>query len=470
MARAPQSRQHPWLSELVAGPPSRHCPQEPVVALPALGAAHQPAVCCAHRRASQRRRTPRQRRGRAFASVALLPPGETASASPAEVPHVFRSLHPFRLEVRCQAHAGSMTYARGRRGCSYNSKTRARLLEGPHSNSTLHRRRGVSDANRTRPRTSAVPEPWRSANPSAHSPHTSRHARADRRQRAPAPRIRPVFGDHTGAQALRSVVVAVAVVVTVTRRVPPRRALHRSAFGSGHVEGGHLREAAAEAVSSVGWQCLQSGRAGELAMACLYLSRPRILLDLELQGLSLGKAAEAICVDVALVHEHLLEKTTTKLEATNRRGLCACPHAVAAVSSRQAMVPRVPRPFATRPTHIALLVVNGDEAKALLDVKPLARPSQEVVGARAEHGRRTHRREHGRLARPHRKRLRHRHFSRRPSRRCKKRNTIRLCKNQPPPVRWQFVTQALGHFSDSSCFDPCCSSRSAAAVSPTGRS
>ena len=186
-----------------------------------------------------------------------------------------------------------------------------------------------------------MPEPWRSANPSAHSPHTSRHARADRRQRAPAPRIRPVFGDHTGAQALRSVVVAVAVVVTVTRRVPPRRALHRSAFGSGHVEGGHLREAGAEAVSSVGWQCLQSGRAGELAMACLYLSRPRILLDLELQGLSLGKAAEAICVDVALVHEHLLEETTTKLEATNRRGLCACPHAVAAVPSRQAMVPRV---------------------------------------------------------------------------------------------------------------------------------
>ena len=82
MARAPQSRQHPWLSELVAGPPSRHCPQEPVVALPALGAAHQPAVCCARRRASQRRRTPRQRRGRAFASVALLPPVvETASAA-----------------------------------------------------------------------------------------------------------------------------------------------------------------------------------------------------------------------------------------------------------------------------------------------------------------------------------------------------------------------------------------------------
>ena len=72
MARAPQSRQHPWLSELVGGPPSRHCPREPVVTLPALGAAHQPAACCAHRRASQRRRTPRQRRGKTFASVALL--------------------------------------------------------------------------------------------------------------------------------------------------------------------------------------------------------------------------------------------------------------------------------------------------------------------------------------------------------------------------------------------------------------
>ena len=138
---------------------------------------------------------------------------------------------------------------------------------------------------------------------------TPRESRQKGRQ--PAPQIQPVFGDPTGAQALRSVVVAVAVVVTVTRRVPPRRALHRSAFGSGHVEGGHLREAGAEAVSSVGWQCLQSGRAGELAVACLYLSRPRILLDLELQGLSLGKAAEAICVDVALVHEHLKENNNT---------------------------------------------------------------------------------------------------------------------------------------------------------------
>jgi len=53
---------------------------------------------------------------------------------------------------------------------------------------------------------------------------------------------------------------------------------------------------------------LQSGRAGEQTVACLHLSRPRILLDLELQGLSLGKAAKAICVDVALVHEHLGEK------------------------------------------------------------------------------------------------------------------------------------------------------------------
>jgi hypothetical protein len=145
-------------------------------------------------------------------------------------------------------------------------------------------------------------------------PAQSTHAKADRRQRAPAPRIgqadspRLVLGDHIGARALRSVVVAVAVVVTVTRRVPPRRALHRSALGSGHVERGHLRAAAAEASVPVSWQCLQSGRAGEQTVACLHLSRPRILLDLELQGLSLGKAAKAICVDVALVHEHLGEK------------------------------------------------------------------------------------------------------------------------------------------------------------------
>ena len=73
-------------------------------------------------------------------------------------------------------------------------------------------------------------------------------------------------------------------------------------------------------------------------------------------------------------------------------------------------MPRVPRPFATRPTHIALLVVNGYEAKALLGVKPLARPFQEAVRPRAE--RRTHRREYGRLARPHGQRLSHRHVAR----------------------------------------------------------
>eukprot|EP00964_Phaeocystis_antarctica_P120224 scaffold83974_cov45-Phaeocystis_antarctica.AAC.3 len=80
---------------------------------------------------------------------------------------------------------------------------------------------------------------------------------------------------------------------------------------------------------------------------------------------------------------------------------------MAAVPYRRAIGPRVPRPFATRATHIALLVVDGDEAKALLAVKPLARASQQVVRPRAE--RRTHRREHGRLARPHREGLRHRH-------------------------------------------------------------
>ena len=152
MARAPQSRQHPWLSELVAGPPSRHCPQEPVVALPALGAAHQPAVCCARRRASQRRRTPRQRRGRAFASVALLPPAvETASAAAPlaskfdtrSMPSTPSSSERGRWEC---PNAGSMTYARGRRGCSNNSKTRARdwwhLTATPPF--TAHRRRSVS--------------------------------------------------------------------------------------------------------------------------------------------------------------------------------------------------------------------------------------------------------------------------------------------------------------------------------------
>ena len=193
MARAPQSRQHPWLSELVAGPPSRHCPQEPVVALPALGAAHQPAVCCARRRASQRRRTPRQRRGRAFASVALLPPVvETASAAAPlaskfptrSVPSTPSPTDRGRWECRLDD-----VRTRTQRLLKQLENTSTRLV-APHSNSTLHRTPAaecfrVSDANSTRPRTSAVPEPWRWANPSAHSPHTSRHAKADRREGSP---------------------------------------------------------------------------------------------------------------------------------------------------------------------------------------------------------------------------------------------------------------------------------------------
>jgi hypothetical protein len=67
LARAPRPRQHPWLSERVGAPPSRHCPPEPAVARPEPGAAHRPAACCGHRRVSQRRRMPRQRRGRAVA-------------------------------------------------------------------------------------------------------------------------------------------------------------------------------------------------------------------------------------------------------------------------------------------------------------------------------------------------------------------------------------------------------------------
>ena len=87
-----------------------------------------------------------------------------------------------------------------------------------------------------------------------------------------------------------------------------------------------------------------------------------------------------------------------------------------AVATRSARVPRVPRPAPTRPTHIALLVVNRDEAKALLDIEPLARPCHEVARPRAEAAQR---REHGRLARPHRERLHHRRRFRRERLSCR---------------------------------------------------
>ena len=157
--------------------------------------------------------------------------------------------------------------------------------------------------------------------------------------------------------------------------------------------------------------------------------------------------------------------------------------AVAAVPSGQAIGPRVPRPFATRATHIALLVVDGDEAKALLAVEPLARASQQVVRPRAE--RRAHRREHGRLARPHRERLRHRHREGK-SRRSRARGCTEPTKTgrfyrRRGSARVQLTTwtrvaieskkchtgSLLGHFAS---FDPCSSWRSPAAVSPTGRS
>ena len=141
MARAPQSRQHPWLSELVGGPPSRHCPREPVVTLPALGAAHQPAACCAHRRASQRRRTPRQRRGKTFASVALLQPVAIQHEATGEkfrgatVPWL-PSLH--LCARRAAPGCCSMTYARGRRDGPSNLKNTSILHSRSHrvANST----------------------------------------------------------------------------------------------------------------------------------------------------------------------------------------------------------------------------------------------------------------------------------------------------------------------------------------------
>ena len=55
----------------------------------------------------------------------------------------------------------------------------------------------------------------------------------------------------------------------------------------------------------------------------MHLSRPRVLPDLELQRFALGKAAEAVRVDVALVDEHLRATREQAWEATARRGLCA---------------------------------------------------------------------------------------------------------------------------------------------------
>lgn len=138
---------------------------------------------------------------------------------------------------------------------------------------------------------------------------------------------------------------------------------------------------------------MKSGRASEQAA---YLARPRILLELELEGLSLGKAAEACGVDVPLVHKHLEDKETSHWRSCAK---CSAPGTPRRQCQASAIVPRMPRSFATCPTHIAILVVNGDEAKALLAVEPLACPSQQVVGPRAK--RCAHRREHGRLARPH---------------------------------------------------------------------
>ena len=103
-------------------------------------------------------------------------------------------------------------------------------------------------------------------------------------------------------------------------------------------------------------------------------------------------------------------------EVTARRGLGARGGARASQATRSARVPRVPRPSPTRPTHIALLVVNRDEAKALLDIEPLARPCHEVARPRAEAAQR---REHGRLARPHRERLHHRRRLRRERHFCR---------------------------------------------------
>jgi hypothetical protein len=55
----------------------------------------------------------------------------------------------------------------------------------------------------------------------------------------------------------------------------------------------------------------------------VHLSRPRVLPDLELQRFALGKAAEAVRVDVALVDEHLRATREQAWKATARRGLCA---------------------------------------------------------------------------------------------------------------------------------------------------
>ena len=164
LARAPRPRQHPWLSELVGAPPSRHCPPEPAAALPEPGAARQPAACCA-RRASQRRRMPRQRRGRAVAS-ALLERG-VASAALLQLdagavvarrgwPRASPGASGTRdVSASCTLLDGAQAVTVG----SHHVKTRARLTTGTRGGHS-HHSRGWGGPRRTRFERCALPRRW----------------------------------------------------------------------------------------------------------------------------------------------------------------------------------------------------------------------------------------------------------------------------------------------------------------------